>query len=139
MSHENLRGHVAIEHGSVRGFGWTMAIAFVLAALLLAWWGKSWAIWLWLPAVIFAALTVLAPRWLAPLNRAWFRFGILLGRLIDPLVMGVIFFLVVTPMALARRRYMRASLGLDFDPAASSYWKARIPPGPDPAGMPRQF
>ena len=90
-------------------------------------------------AVAFLIVAFVYPRVLWPLNWVWTRFGILLGRIVAPIVMGIIFFLVVTPIALIRRLMGKDSLNLEFDPEADSYWVVRKPPGPDPKSMPRQF
>ena len=66
-------------------------------------------------------------------------FGLLLGRLINPLVMGLLFYLVVTPTGLIMRALGKDLLRLKRDPDATSYWIERTPPGPSGGGMPRQF
>lgn len=125
--------------GSDRVFGWVMAALAGLVALwawrhCAAWWRASAAI-----AAAFAACAALAPALLAPLNRLWMALGHLLGRIVSPLVMGLIFFGVVTPIALIARMRGVDPMRRRFDPAAKSYWIERDPPGPDPATMDRQF
>jgi len=125
--------------GSHRVFGWVMA---VVAGLVALWaWRKGHG-WLWWPAgiaIAFALAAAIAPALLAPLNRAWMAFGLLLGRIISPLVMGLIFFGVVTPIALLARLRGVDPMRRRFDPGAKTYWIERDPPGPDPATMERQF
>jgi Saxitoxin biosynthesis operon protein SxtJ len=70
------------------------------------------------------------PAILAPLNRLWFKLGMLLGRVTNPVVMGIIFFLVVTPAAFVLRLMGKDPRRRKFDPAAPSYWIERKPPGP---------
>jgi hypothetical protein len=74
---------------------------------------------------------MLSPRWLAPANRLWMRFGLLLGKIISPIVLGVLFFVVFTPIGLLMRMFGRDILGRSFDKSATSYWVIRSPPGPD--------
>jgi hypothetical protein len=126
--------------GSNRVFGWVMAAA---AALLSLWcWRRGHTAALPFAAatsVILALLAVLAPTLLQPLNRAWMAFGHVLGRIFSPIVMGLIFFGVVTPIAVIARWRGLDPMRRRFDPVAKSYWIERQPPGPDPATMERQF
>ena len=107
---------------SNRSFGWTFAAIFSLGALL-----YPWALAL---AALFALVTVTRDSWLAPLNRAWMKLGELLGRVVSPLVLGVIYFAVFTPFGLVMRVFGRDALCRRFDAAARSYWVKRDPPGP---------
>ena len=88
---------------------------------------------------LFAALSLLRPRTLAPLNRLWTRFGLLLHHIVNPVVMGVMFFLVVTPIGLMMRALGKRPLNIDLVPDAESYWIERKPPGPAPETMKQQF
>ena len=63
----------------------------------------------------------------------------ILNRVVGPVVLGAIFFLVLTPVAVAMRVIGRDAMKRRFEPAASTYWVERDPPGPDPAGLPNQF
>lgn len=87
----------------------------------------------------FALLAIFADGVLALPNRLWHRLGLLLGRIVAPIVMGIVFFAVVTPIALVRRALGQRSLATAFEPAAESYWVERDPPGPEPGQLPRQF
>jgi hypothetical protein len=110
---------------------------------LAAWWGWHAR----MPAATIAGivgatclvLAFAAPAALAPLNRAWFRLGLLLGRVVNPVVMSVLFFLVVTPFALVMRARGRDPLRLRLDRAASTYWIERDPPGPAADSFDRQY
>jgi hypothetical protein len=75
----------------------------------------------------------------APLNRLWASFGLLLGRVTNPLIMGIVFFLVVTPVAVIARFRGKDPLRLRLDSEADSYWIERVPPGPVPTSMINQF
>jgi hypothetical protein len=88
-------------------------------------------------AFLIVALTV--PKILAPLNRLWMKFGLLLHAIVNPVVMAFLFFSTVTPIALLLRLRGKDPLRLKLDPAARSYWIDRTPPGPSPDTMPRQF
>ncbi len=125
--------------GSDRAFGWTFAAVFLVVALLplvrLApprWWAVA-------VAAAFAAVAVAAPDLLRPLNRAWLRFGELLQRVTNPLILGIIFFGVITPTGLIFRLMRRDLLRLKAVPGADSYWIPREPPGPEPESMRQPF
>jgi hypothetical protein len=97
---------------------------------------RAWAL---LIAAAFLLAGFAAPGILAPLNRLWFRFGMALGRIVSPVVMGVIFFGTVMPTGLLMRLFRKDLLRLRFDPAAESYWIPRDPPGPSAESLKQQF
>ena len=72
-------------------------------------------------ALAFLVLTLLLPKALAPLNRAWFAFGLLLGRFVSPIVLGAMFFLLITPVAVATRLFGRDALRLKRRTAGSCW------------------
>jgi hypothetical protein len=76
---------------------------------------------------------------LSPLNRLWLRFGLLLHKIVSPLVLGIMFFLVITPIGLLMRAVGKDLLRLKFDKRSSSYWIERLPPGPPPESLKDQF
>jgi hypothetical protein len=91
-----------------------------------------------LAAVAFAALALLRPLLLRPLNRAWAALGMLLGRIVSPIVLGAIFFLLLTPIAMITRRFGRDELRLRRQ-GADSYWLDRDPAGPAPESFRNQY
>jgi hypothetical protein len=97
---------------------------------------RSWALVL---AGLFLAVAVLRPALLHPLNQAWMKFGLLLGRVMNPIVMGLLFFIVVAPTAIIFRMLGKDPLRLALDKSVPSYWIERHPPGPAPATMSNQF
>jgi Saxitoxin biosynthesis operon protein SxtJ len=80
-----------------------------------------------------------APARLAPLNRAWTQLGLLLFKVVNPVVLGVIYLTTVVPIGLTMRLMGRDLLNLKLDRQAASYWVMRAPPGPAPETMTRQF
>jgi hypothetical protein len=94
--------------------------------------------WLWGGSILCAAITIIIPKWLAPLNRVWFEFGILLGKIISPLILGIIFFIIITPTALICRLFGRDELRLKRT-TANTYWLDRKPPGPAGDSFNNQF
>ena len=131
--HESLSRGRAVEIGSDRSFGLVMGAACLLFAGLGLWAGSAyWPIWAG-AAVAFGSLAWLWPGLLYPLNRVWFWLGLALHRVVNPVVMGVLFFIVITPVGLLMRLTGKRPLGLDFEPEASSYWMTRgigVQPGP---------
>jgi hypothetical protein len=138
-THERLADSSAVKTSSDRGFGIVFCIVFLLIGLwpLISgatprWWGLG-------VAGAFLAAAVLYPGVLHPLNRLWTAFGLLLHKVVNPLVMGLLFFLVVTPTALLMRVFGKRPLDLGFEKERESYWIDRDPPGPAPEGMKNQF
>ena len=124
---------------SDRTFGLTMAAAFAVFALLPLLSKGTVHRWALIGSGSFVLPALLSPAVLAPLNRLWTRFGLLLHAVTSPLVLGVMYFLVITPLGLVFRAVRRDELRLRLDPAASSYWVHRHPPGPQPESLKRQF
>jgi len=125
---------------SERSFGALFAVVLAGAAAWLAWHGRlGWALACLGASVVIALLAFLAPRLLAAPNRLWFRFGKLLHAVVSPVVLGAIFFLMLTPIALLMRLAGRDPLARRRDPARASYWKDRDPPGPPPGSFHNQF
>jgi large-conductance mechanosensitive channel len=125
---------------SERSFGILFAVVSAIAAAAFAWYGHRAAAGASLAAAaVLAALAAAAPRALALPNRLWFRFGLLLHAVVSPIVLGAIFFLVITPMAIVMRLAGRDALERRRDPARESYWKDRNPPGPPPDSFRNQF
>jgi hypothetical protein len=108
---------------SDRKFGWTFAALFFLA-------GAFAHPWMMAVGAAFAIVTLTRAHWLAPLKHAWMKFGELLNKIVSPVVMAVIFFVVFTPVAFVMRLTGRDALARRYEPAAPSYWKRRDPPGP---------
>ena len=107
---------------SNRSFGWFFTGVFAVGAVL-----YPWALAL---AALMALVTYTRETWLTPLNRAWMKLGELLGRIVSPLVLGLIFFGVFTPVGMVMRLFGRDALYRSIDAAAPSYWVRRDPPGP---------
>jgi hypothetical protein len=89
--------------------------------------------------IFFGVVAVEVPWVLRPLNYVWFRFGLLLHRVVSPLVMGAVFFLCVLPIGILMRVARKDLLSLRRDATRDSYWIVRDPYGPDPETMKRQF
>lgn len=123
-----------------RSFGLTFAAVFALLAAWLLYRGSShWMTSLGVSAA-FALLALVFARVLHPLNVAWMWFGGVLNRIVSPIVLGIIYFGVFTPVALVFKVRGRDPLNRKFEPSKPSYWLDRTPPGPDAErSFPRQF
>jgi len=115
-----------------------MAVAFAALFLLVAVLRDRWSFWLGVVSAGFAIAGLLFPSALRPLNRAWLWLGLALHRVVNPVVLMVLFF-CVTLIGLAWRAVKRDPLRLAFDPRAKSYWVERKAGEPDPKNFPYQF
>ena len=111
---------------SDRSFGLVFTVVFTLVALLPLWRGAAPRWWALGVAAAIGALAVVYPRALAPANRLWLRIGLLLHKIVNPVVMGVIFYLVITPFGFVMRR-VRGELAVrnGLDATAPTYWIVR--------------
>jgi hypothetical protein len=99
--------------------------------------GPRW--WALALAAGFAVVAFVQPQIMRPFNRAWLALGRVLNRIVSPLVMGAIFFVIVTPIALAARLRGMDVLSLRRRPELASYWIQRPPAPPVAESMKRQF
>lgn len=124
---------------SDKKFGWVFCAVFLLAAGWFAWVASVvWSAILSGTAVVFALLALASPSSLRPLNRLWYSFGTLLGKIISPIVLGLIFLVLITPVSLATRMFGRDELRMRRR-SVQSYWINRIPPGPPSESFKNQF
>ena len=107
---------------SDRSFGWTFTGVFTLVAFFQP--------WLLALAALTALVTMIRSHWLAPFNRAWMKLAELLHHVVSPVVLGVIYFGVFTPVGVVMRAFGRDAMCRRFEPAQPSYWVRRDPPGP---------
>ena len=124
---------------SDRSVGLVLAAAAIVIAMVPLLRGRPPRLWLLPVAVSLALLAVARPRWLRPLNRAWMGFGTFANTIVTSILMALVFFGVVTPLAWLRRRLGHDPLSLRPDPSAPTYWRERRPPGPAPETMKHQF
>jgi len=139
--HEEFDREEEIAGSSDRTFGLVMAAGFALvgAAPMLhrgpgavRWWSLALAL-------AFLLVALVRPSLLAPLNRLWLRFGLLLARIVSPIGLALLYFTTIVPVGLLMRATGGDPLRLRRDPAATSYWIRRTPPGPAPESMKNQF
>ena len=123
--HEFGASHHEVEGSSDRSFGLVFAVVCTLIAIHQAWRGAGWWPLALALAVGFLVLALTRPALLAPLNRWWTKLGLLLGAIVAPIVMGIIYFGIITPMAVLARLLGKDFLRLARDPAARTYWLPR--------------
>lgn len=122
-----------------RIFGWFFAAVFAVVAAYtyLKGWNTATLVAL-LSASLFTAATLFVPRVLAPLNRLWYEFGILLGKIVSPIVLGMIFIILITPVSIITRLFGRDELKIKKR-YEKSYWIDRSPPGPPSDSFNNQY
>ena len=110
-----------IKIGSNKSFGIVFAVVFGLIAFWPLIKGNDIRIWVLIISIIFFVLGLINSKILTPLNRLWFKFGIFLGNFIAPIVMGIIFFLVVTPTGIIMKLLGKDLIKLKKN-NEKSYW-----------------
>jgi hypothetical protein len=138
-THEDLSRNHAIQGPSDRSFGFVMAAFFFLVGLAPLRHHQPVRLWSLVLSLAFLAFALIRPAVLAPLNRAWMAIGLLLSRVVTPVVIGIMFYLVFTPVGFIYRLFGRDPLRLSFSKGNGSYWIERRPPGPPPEEMLNQF
>jgi hypothetical protein len=124
---------------SNRSFGWMFTVVFTLTAVYSLWREGTVYPWMFGLAGVTAAVTMVRPEWLAPLNRAWMKFGELLHHVVSPVVLGITFYGVFTPVGFVMRMAGRDIMKRRFERGAKTYWVARDPPGPAADSFRDQF
>jgi predicted membrane metal-binding protein len=114
-----------IKIGSNRSFGIVFSIVFLIIALYPLINDDNIRIWSILLSLIFFILGLLNSKILSPLNRIWFKFGIILGGIVSPIIMGLVFFLVVTPISLILRLFKKDTLNLKKNDSMT-YWIKKL-------------
>ena len=116
-----------IKIGSNRSFGIVFFIVFLLISIYPLLNNESIRFWSLTISLIFLILGIFNSKFLTQLNKIWFKFGILLGKIISPLVMGFIFFFVVTPIGLLMKLFKKDLLNLKYS-KDKSYWIEKTEP-----------
>jgi hypothetical protein len=137
--HEDFSREEHVKGSSDKGFGQVFAGFFVLMSGL-SWW-RGHTAWHWaLPvAGVFLVLAYAYPKALSPLNRLWMKLGLIIYKVMNPLILGLLFFVTIMPIGLVMRAFGKDFLRLRLDRNAPTYWIHRQPPGPPPESMRNQF
>ena len=128
-----------VKGSSNRVFGLVFAGFFSIVGFWPLIGGAGPRIWCLAIAAAFAVVAFIRPGLLTPLNKLWTKFGLIIHRVVNPIVMGLVFYLTITPMGLVMRLFGKDLLNLKLDPNRKSYWIERQPPGPAPDTMKHQF
>ena len=127
--------HQSIQMGSNRSFGIVFFIFFLIIALWPLLNNDEIRLWSLIISLIFLVLGILNSKLLTPLNKLWMRFGLLLGRIVSPIIMGIIYFFVVTPTGLIMKIFRKDLLSLKKNDE-KSYW---IEKNDEKSNMKNQF
>jgi hypothetical protein len=137
--HESLDDEDSTAGSSDRAFGLLFGALTGAMAALAAWRGRSSAFGWGIVAGMFFAATLFAPSLLSPFNRGWRRAALLLSGITTPIVMGLLFFAILTPVGVIMRLAGNDPLRLRFERGGSSYWLARTSQGYRQTSMTKQF
>ena len=120
--------HIAIEQSSPKSFGIVFSIVFLIVALYPLINSEGLRIWALVVSIIFFLLAFLAPKILVLPNKLWFKFGLLIGSIVAPIVMAFVYFVTVLPTGLIMRLLGKDLLKQKLDKNAKSYWVKRSEP-----------
>ena len=121
---ENI-SHYKIKSGTERNFGLVFAAVFVIIGLYPILQGQNIRLWAFIIALIFLFFGIFLPKALIVPNKLWFKFGILLGAIVSPIIMGIIFFLAVIPTGIIMRLIGKDILNQKIKKSVKSYWIKR--------------
>jgi hypothetical protein len=125
---------------SNQSFGFLFSGIFTLLSAF-AWYQSEdlFVVYTWLViAIIIGLICIVAPKLLTPFNKAWMKLGELMGKIVSPVILGIIFFVLLTPIGFLARLFGRDELRLKLT-KANSYWIDRAPPGPSSDSYKNQF
>jgi Saxitoxin biosynthesis operon protein SxtJ len=140
--HENYRDEEPTEAGSDRAFGCTVGSMLMLIGATKAFVAgtiSSAVCLIFASGALLLLLAIFAPSRLSTLNRLWFKVGTAIAKVMNPIILALLFFLVVTPMGLLMRIVGKRPLRLAPDRTAATYWIKREPPAGGTSTMRRQF
>jgi len=123
-----ISSHVSTEQSSEKSFGVVFSIVFLIIALYPLITSEGLRIWALVVSIIFFLLAFLAPKILVLPNKLWFKFGLLIGSIVAPIVMAFVYFVTVLPTGLIMRLLGKDLLKQKLDKNAKSYWVKRSEP-----------
>ena len=116
-----------IKISSNKNFGIVFFLFFLIVSLYPLLKNQEIRYWSFFLSLLFLILGILNSKLLTPLNKIWFQFGIFLGKIVSPLVMGIVFFFVVTPIGIVMKLFKKDLLNLKFN-QNQSYWIDKTEP-----------
>ena len=111
-----------IKAGSIRGFGIVFFFVFTIIALYPLLNNHEIRFWSLIIGFIFLFLGIVESPLLKPLNLIWFKFGLFLGKMIAPIIMGIVYFIAVFPTFLILKLFKRNYLNIKYERNKNSYW-----------------
>ncbi|NTU77692.1 MAG: hypothetical protein HGA90_07790 [Alphaproteobacteria bacterium] len=136
---ERLKSYRKIKKASDKSFGFVFSAVFCVVGFYPLLGGGAVRWWSLALALAFLGLSLFAARWLAPLNKIWSQAGTGLQVVVNPVIMGLLFYAALVPMALLLKLGGKNLLRLNFEKEAKSYWISREPPGPEKGSFKQQF
>lgn len=124
---------------SNRSFGFVFVVFFSLIGWYFWWTHGNWYLLFFGGAAVTGLITLINASWLTPFNRAWMKLGEILHRIVNPIILGIVFYGVITPMGIVMRLAGRDAMHRKYKPQLRSYWISRDPPGPASDSLPNQF
>lgn len=135
----DVRASAEVGPSSDRAFGFVFATVMLIIAIWPLFFGGHPRVPFLAAAIGFAVLAVGRPSLLAPLNRVWTKFGLVLHRITNPIILGLMFFAVITPFGLVMRVFRADPLNRKYDAQAKSYWVQRDRSAPGSGTLKDQF
>ena len=114
-----------MKKSSEKSFGILFGVVFIIISVWPLFYSNSLRVWSLILAIIFFLITFSKPSLLKPFNNAWIKLGELLGRIIAPIVMAIVYFLILTPISLLVRLFGKDLIGMKFSNDIKSYWIKR--------------
>ena len=142
--HESFTPQAKIKTASNRSFGLTMAAFFMILSLYAFWKSMTapvvtWGMYTTIVSLLFFFTALFKAALLAPLNKVWTEFGLLLNKVTQPLFMFVLYFLVLTPFSIIFRKLAKKDLPMEFEPQKETYWIKKEAYASAKASMKNQF
>ena len=122
---EHNRSYFKIKGGTERSFGLVFAAVFTIIGFYPLWYNENIRLWACIIAFIFLFFGIFFPKILIVPNKLWFKLGLLLGAIVAPFVMGMIFFFTVTPIGIIMRLFGKDVMNQKIKKNAQSYWIKR--------------
>jgi hypothetical protein len=138
-THESFYREEAIKGPSDRHFALTFSAIFFALSAYGVWKGWTGSMFLVVFAIAFCVAGIAAPQLVRPLNRAWLQLGLVMYRIVNPVVMGLMYFGMIVPMGMLLRLMGKDLLHKGIEPTSETYWVDRQPPGPSPESLKNQF
>ena len=138
-THETISRADKTKMGSEKSFGVVFAVVFGIIGCLPLLHGGGVHLWAFPIALAFLTAAYVRPAVLKPLNKIWFKFGLLLHKIISPVIMALVYAVTMIPAGLIMRVAGKDPLRLKKDASKKSYWIVREPAGPAPDTMKQQF